>query len=80
MPLQKRSQPFDNPGWIFGLKYDGFRALAVIEPAGARLISRNGNPFSSSASLAEQIAAFLPSTKLTVLDGDIVCLLLKRGH
>jgi hypothetical protein len=44
MPLQKRSQPFDDPDWLFELKYDGFRALAVIEPAGAQLVSRNGNP------------------------------------
>jgi ATP-dependent DNA ligase len=31
MPLLKRAAPFDNPDWIFELKYDGFRALAVTE-------------------------------------------------
>jgi hypothetical protein len=30
MPL-KRSLPFDDDDWLFELKYDGFRALAVIE-------------------------------------------------
>src|SRR5438094_9278012 len=31
MPLQRRSLPFDDPEWIYELKMDGFRALAVIE-------------------------------------------------
>jgi hypothetical protein len=31
MPLLKRAAPFDDPDWLFELKYDGFRALAVIE-------------------------------------------------
>src|SRR5439155_21680850 len=30
MPLQRRSLPFDDPEWIYELKMDGFRALAVI--------------------------------------------------
>ena len=41
MPLLKRRSPFDDPNWIFELKYDGFRALAVIERARAQLLSRN---------------------------------------
>jgi ATP-dependent DNA ligase len=30
---------FDHPDWLFELKYDGFRALLEIDPAGARLLS-----------------------------------------
>jgi ATP-dependent DNA ligase len=30
MPLLKRQEPFDHPEWIFELKYDGFRAFALI--------------------------------------------------
>jgi bifunctional non-homologous end joining protein LigD len=56
------------------LKYDGFRALAVVEHGRAQLISRNGNPFASFTDLAKNIAACIPDTKLTVLDGEIVCL------
>jgi len=33
MPLLKRLLPFDDPDWIIKLKYDGFRALAVVEMA-----------------------------------------------
>src|SRR6266700_6738603 len=31
MSLRRRSLPFDDPDCFFELKYDGFRALAVIE-------------------------------------------------
>jgi bifunctional non-homologous end joining protein LigD len=78
MPLQKRASPFDDPNWIFELKLDGFRALAVIEQGRVQLVSRNGNPFASFSELAKQIAASLPRT-YAVLDGEIVCLD-KRGR
>ena len=31
MPLLRAALPFDDPDWIFELKWDGFRALAIIE-------------------------------------------------
>jgi bifunctional non-homologous end joining protein LigD len=31
MPLGRKPEPFDYPGWIYELKYDGFRALAVVD-------------------------------------------------
>ena len=46
MPLLKRAAPFDDPDWLFELKYDGFRALAVIEHGRAQLLSRNGHSLS----------------------------------
>jgi ATP-dependent DNA ligase len=30
MPLERRREAFDDPRWIFELKYDGFRALAYV--------------------------------------------------
>src|SRR5438128_5051031 len=77
MPLQRRSLPFDDPGWIFELKYDGFRALVVIEHGRAQLLSRNGHPFAAFADLGKQIAAALPNAK-AVIDGEI-CSLDRRG-
>jgi ATP-dependent DNA ligase len=44
MPLQKRPLPFDDPNFVFELKYDGFRALAVINRR-PEFVSRNGHPF-----------------------------------
>jgi bifunctional non-homologous end joining protein LigD len=43
--LKRRADPFDNPDWLFELKYDGFRALLEIDAQGARLLSRNRNRF-----------------------------------
>src|SRR5437660_12395540 len=57
----KRAAPFDDPDWIYELKMDGFRALAIIEHGRAQLISRNGHPFASFSALAESISDSLPN-------------------
>ncbi len=78
MPLGRKPRPFDHPEWLFELKYDGFRALAVVEMGNCTLYSRNGHPFASFADLAERIGnARMPRT--VVMDGEIVCLD-QRGH
>ena len=76
MPLSRRGLPFDHPEWVFELKYDGFRSLAVIQNGRTELISRNGNPFSSFETLCKQLKS--PYEGKTVLDGEIVSLD-KRG-
>jgi bifunctional non-homologous end joining protein LigD len=73
MPLLKRRSAFDDPNWIFELKYDGFRALARVENGRTSLISRNGNTFASFEPLQQNIGASLPNDSV-VLDGEIVCL------
>jgi bifunctional non-homologous end joining protein LigD len=72
MPLSCRALPFDHPEWIFELKYDGFRSLAVIQNGHTQLISRNGHPFNSFSELSKSLAP--NSAGKTVLDGEIVCL------
>jgi len=72
MPLSRRALPFDHPEWIFELKYDGFRSLAVIQNGHTQLISRNGHPFNSFSELSKSLAPH--SAGKTVLDGEIVCL------
>ena len=54
---------------FFELKYDGFRALAVIEDGRAQLLSRNGHPFASFSALAESISDSLPNAR-AVIDGE----------
>ena len=76
MPLSRKPAPFDHPDWIFELKYDGFRALAVIHDGRTQLISRNGHPFSSFDNLRKALTS--PFAGKTILDGEIVCLD-KRG-
>jgi bifunctional non-homologous end joining protein LigD len=73
MPLQRRKDAFDHPDWLFELKYDGFRALAVIQAGRTQLVSRNGHPFMSFSGLSDAITANLDIAGKTVIDGEIVC-------
>jgi len=78
MSLGRKPKPFNAPGWIFELKYDGFRALAVVECGSCTLFSRNGHAFRSFADLATEIGNALKPRSM-VLDGEIVCID-DRGH
>ena len=40
--------PFDDAGWVFEDKYDGFRMVAKIESGKVSLYSRNGKIISHS--------------------------------
>ncbi len=69
--------PFDDPEYVFELKWDGYRALTTIDEAGAVAIaSRNGNDFTKMfpelASLAESFSErpVIVDGELVVLDGD----------
>jgi hypothetical protein len=57
MPLSRRPATFDHPEWVFELKYDGFRSLAVIQNGRTELISRNGHPFNSFVGLRKAMTA-----------------------
>jgi ATP-dependent DNA ligase len=67
----RRAEPFDDPTWLFDLKYDGFRALCYLEQGGCRLISRNGNPMHRFDCLGDQIAASLDVSD-AILDGEVI--------
>ena len=71
MPLSRKPAPFDHPEWVFELKYDGFRSLAVLHDGRCDLISRNGYPFNSFDSLRKDLS--VPCSGQTVLDGEIIC-------
>jgi hypothetical protein len=49
--------PFDDPGWLFEFKYDGYRGLYDVEHGRARFISRNA--LSRFTALGDQVAAEL---------------------
>jgi bifunctional non-homologous end joining protein LigD len=73
MPLGRKPDAFDHPEWVYELKYDGFRALAVVEYGRCTLFSRNGHPFASFSELASRIGCALMPRSL-MLDGEIVCI------
>ena len=76
-PLKSRPLPFDHPDYLFDLKYDGFRALAIMESGRCRLLSRNGNEFKTFGLLASSIGSTVRGS--AVLDGEVVCLD-ENGH
>jgi bifunctional non-homologous end joining protein LigD len=70
MRLAIRREPFDSPDWLYELKYDGFRALALIESGSCRLVSRNGHVYKSFPGLRASLAQLGHEA---ILDGEIVC-------
>lgn len=72
-PLIRIPQAFDHPDWMFELKHDGFRALAMIEGHRCTLVSRRGHTFKQWPQLAEELAHTVKAHH-AVLDGEIVCL------
>jgi bifunctional non-homologous end joining protein LigD len=67
----RRAEPFDDPAWLFDLKYDGFRALCYLEQGSCRLISRSGNQMHRFASLSDRIAASLDVSD-AIIDGEVI--------
>jgi bifunctional non-homologous end joining protein LigD len=39
-----KAEPFDDPNWIFEVKWDGYRTLAEVDKSSVRLYSRNNLP------------------------------------
>ena len=73
MLLGRKAQAFDDPNYLFELKYDGFRSIAVVRDGECKLVSRNGNEFRSFENLRKNLASELRVSS-AVLDGEIVCL------
>jgi ATP-dependent DNA ligase len=49
-------QPFDDTDWLYEIKHDGFRALAVIEEGRFRFFSKNKHRLTGFRDVAEAIA------------------------
>ena len=63
-------EPFDDPDWVYEVKWDGYRALAEIRGDGVSLYSRNGVSFNKRfAPIAEALRKYGADA---VLDGEIV--------
>jgi bifunctional non-homologous end joining protein LigD len=61
-------------GWVFEVKWDGYRALAYLRGGEARLVSRNGNDLTARfESVAKALAAAV-KTPDCVIDGEVCAL------
>lgn len=62
--------PFDSPGWLFEIKWDGYRALSYIDKGKVELLSRKNISFNKKfAPIAEALKNFDGNA---VLDGEII--------
>lgn len=61
---------FDNDGWIFEIKWDGYRAIAEVDGKKSRLYSRNGLTFDRA--YPKVFEALSRLKKQAVFDGEIV--------
>jgi bifunctional non-homologous end joining protein LigD len=66
-------EPFDNPDWLFEIKWDGYRAVAFIEDGKLRLVSRNQNELTARYPELKDLPAFI-NAKSAILDGEVVAL------
>jgi len=73
MLAETATQPFSAKGWIFELKYDGFRCLAGRKGPSVQLISRTGKDLAPAFPELTLALAALPFGDL-VLDGELVVL------
>jgi len=63
--------PFDDPDWLYEVKWDGYRAVAFINKGDAQLVSRNNLSFDKFY----PIVAALKKWKINaVIDGEVLVL------
>ena len=68
---------FSRPGWIFEIKWDGFRTIAEVGVTSIRLYSRNQNSFNKR--FEEVVTSLKQLNHEAVLDGEVVALD-EQGH
>src|ERR1700691_34391 len=66
-------KPFDDPDWLFEVKWDGYRAIAFIQAGKVRLASRNQNDLTGQYSELGVLPK-LVKAKNAILDGEITVL------
>ncbi len=66
--------PFDDPQWLFEIKWDGYRGICTIDEKGkATLVSRNGNDLLKQFPEMEGLADAFASLPI-IVDGEVVAL------
>jgi bifunctional non-homologous end joining protein LigD len=73
MLAESIEKPFDDPDWLFEIKWDGYRAIAFVENGKVRLVSRNQNELTARYPELKDMPEFIKA-KTAILDGEVVAL------
>jgi bifunctional non-homologous end joining protein LigD len=66
-------EPFEDPQWVYEIKWDGYRAVTFIRNGKLRFVSRNGNDLTSAYPELHDIVKNIRA-EAAVLDGEICAL------
>ena len=66
-------EPFDDPEWLFEIKWDGYRAVAFITKGKVRLVSRNQNDLTAQYPELHSLPEYVRA-ETAILDGEIAAL------
>lgn len=66
-------EPFEDPRWIYEIKWDGYRALTFLDDGKLRFVSRNGNDLTGAYPELHDIAGNIRAAN-TIVDGEICAL------
>jgi bifunctional non-homologous end joining protein LigD len=70
--------PFNDPEWLYEIKWDGYRALAFIEDRSVRLVSRNQNDLTPQYPELARLNQYVRARE-AIMDGE-VCALDEEGR
>jgi bifunctional non-homologous end joining protein LigD len=65
-------EPFDRDGWIFEIKWDGYRSVAIVRKGAVKLFSRAGKVYTGKFPAIEKALKGLPFD--AIFDGEIAVL------
>lgn len=72
MLASPKKEIFNNPDWIYELKWDGYRMISSISNGKVKTYSRNGNLFTQRFSAITQSLEGIPYD--VILDGEVVAM------
>jgi bifunctional non-homologous end joining protein LigD len=64
---------FDDPQWLYEIKWDGYRAVAYLDSGAIRLVSRNQNDLTAAYPELHSVGDYVKA-RTAILDGEIVAL------
>lgn len=71
--LAEPGKPFDDPEWLFELKWDGIRAIAFCDEQSTRIVGRRGRALGGSFPELRHLRAHLAARSF-IVDGELVVL------